>query len=196
MTEAISLLTQQMIEIKTSNKSLENKLNKVTDELDSMKTNPTKDVTLFGKDHNWFSFQEQPDLSISVWKPSYLGTNKHLILVECNARFKDLVGYPDDILKNNFSASRLINWQMEICPRFREAITKIAHTESVSPLSFDEKQKDAPCDAALLNTITFKTQINVMTGPKFVQITIQPIKDQNDTAVKYFVMQILEAQKP
>jgi hypothetical protein len=192
MTEAITILTQQMTELRTSNKSLERKLSKVTEELDEVKSKSS--ISLLENQSQWFSFRETFDLSISVWKPFCAGSKKELILVECNNNFKQLVGYPDEVLRNNFTASRLLNWQMHVCPRFRETVTKAAETGELDPYN-DGKDSPLTKEACKPMTISFQTQINVLSGMKNVSITINPIVQPNSTDVcdvKYFIMHTLE----
>lgn len=118
----IVFLFQQIVELKENNKQLEKKLAGVTSELGDIKSKPTiATVAPPNKANNqpalqpsnntpnllspWHTFQPQTDLAISVWKN--MGYSKN-ILVECNHKFLELLGYPIEVLKNDFSCSRLI----------------------------------------------------------------------------------------
>jgi len=184
LSEAILGLTQQMAEIRESTKNLESKLNRLSDEVEQVKISvEARTMQLFPRSNNWNEFYPpQEDLSISLWAFRHLGDTKSLILVECNARFKDLLGYPDQLLKNNFSADRLLNWQQEICPHFHEG------------MKIDKPAGDCLLDPISSKTISFRTQINVASGVKDAMITIHPICSSNQQ-LKYFLMHILEVQK-
>lgn len=178
MTDALTVLAQQMVDLKHSNKSLEVKINQVTEELEQMKA--ANNQIISRKD--WFAFKSQEsDLSIAVWRPTFINDTKQLILIECNTRFKELVGYSEEVLANNFNANTLLNWQMEVCPNFRSSVLQAADIDD--------------CDDKFLNFVplNLRTKINVASGMKDVQISIHPIKDSiNGKTLKYFLMHVLE----
>lgn len=186
MTEAINRLSQEMAELKHSNKALETRLSHVTQELDEVKVaNTPKTIQLFPTS-KWYSFHEQADLSISVWRPQMIDNKKKLVLTECNGRFKQLVGYSDEVLSNAFTANQLIDWQSEICPRFRENFGTCDNSQYDFSHSKDDPSRFKP--------ISLRTQIKSVTGFKDVMITLQPIRSYKNE-LKYFLMHMLEIHK-
>jgi len=158
-----NFLVQQIQELRDGNKNLEGKLLGVTHELSDMqsKNKLARESMLTG----WHTFQPQQDLAISVWKASALeegGCTKN-VLIECNERFVEMLGYPIDTLKNNFTCSRLVRKQ-DICPENR-----------------DKNGREWPK----------RTQIITAFGLRDVFITISPVHDHTNI-VKYYIVHILE----
>lgn len=164
----LSFLMQQITELKDSNKALENKLHGVSQELLDMRTE-TKMVGQLTSNvmSGWHSFMPQSELAISVWRPLDRGGTVPLanVLMECNDKFVNLMGYPMEVLRNNFLCSNMM-----------------CRTEEAS----DDKSlncRDWPK----------RTQITTAQGSKEVFITITPIQDgKNKTSAKYYLMYILE----
>lgn len=159
-----NFLVQQITELREGNKSLENKLLGVSHELSDLRTKkpPRSESLLTG----WHTFQPQQELAISVWKatsPEEGGCPRN-VLIECNEKFVEMLGYPLDTLKNNFTCSRLVRKQ-DICPENRE-----------------KNGREWPK----------RTQIITAFGLRDVFITISPVHDQT-SVVKYYIVHILEA---
>lgn len=110
----------------------------------------------------WHSFSPQLDLAISVWKalPDRHGSN---ILIECNNKFIEMIGYPIETLRNNFLCCQLIR-KSDLCNK--------------NPSS---NQREWPK----------RTQIITAFGLKDVFITISPVTDQHSRP-KYYITHILE----
>jgi hypothetical protein len=159
-----NFLVQQISELRDSNKNLENRLSGVTHELSDMKVKPKPSTVSLVT--GWHTFQPQPDLAISVWKattPDEEGSPRN-VLVECNQKFVDMLGYGVDTLKNNFTCNRLVRKQ-DICPENR-----------------DKNGREWPK----------RTQIITAFGFRDVYITISPVHDQSNV-VKYYIVHILDS---
>lgn len=85
-------------------------------------------------------------------------------LIECNNKFVEMLGYPLDVLRNNFTCSKLVR-KKDLCPENRDTPTR-----------------DWPK----------RTQIVTAYGLRDVFITISPVNDQFSNP-KYYITHILEA---
>ena len=116
--ELNSLFTQ-MSEIRENNKTLEQKLFGSQQETIDFKApsifkapplyqvaTPSPSGFASTSSSSWYSFAPPPDLAISVWKSTpQRGKN---VLVECNDKFVQLLGYPIEVLRNGFVTNKLI----------------------------------------------------------------------------------------
>lgn len=104
-------LVNQMTELKASNKNLENTLLSVTKELADLKSRTAliKQIPDALSLKGWHHFQKENDgIAISVWKKTSSNSCSGNLLVECNDEFINLLGYPIETLKNNFTCNQLI----------------------------------------------------------------------------------------
>jgi len=160
-----SFLMDQIKELHESNRELANKLNVVTNELldirkDSM--NDKKLAVLGG----WHTFGPRPqkDLAISVWRPivdDEENCSKN-VLIEANNKFVELLGYPMEILKNNFSCTNML------------------------------RKEDLCIKGQGENEWPKRIRIITSRGTAEVFITITPIQDSKHGSPKYFITYMLE----
>jgi len=167
----LSFLLEQIKELHESNRDLANKLNTVTNELIGIKKDSLNDkkLTVLGGWHT-FGSQQQQDLAISVWKATHVedGQCSRNFLVEGNNKFVELLGYPMDVLKNNFACTNMIRKQ---------------------DLSPDSKDKN--CEREWPK----RTRIITAYGEAEVFITITPVQDCKNGPPKYFVVYMLEVNQ-
>lgn len=153
----VSLLLQQIQELREMNTQLEKKLNFVSNELTDLKLkSPMR--------HGWITLTPQSELAISVWKSvtsSSQGTQN--VLVECNERFVDILGYPVEVLRNNFPCSKMIR------------------RKDLLPSDPDGGRLEWPK----------KTQIVTAKGMRDVFIIIYPVLDA-DSVIQYFVVHLMD----
>lgn len=168
-------LLTQIRELHDSNKTLESKLMGVTNELIDMKKSPAIPNLLnpSGMSNNrpllaasqtgWHSFGNQQDVAISLWKTT--GTAVGNVLLECNTKFVQLLGYSLEVLGNNFNCTNMI------------------------------RQQDLCGDKDNCKAWPKRTQIITATGLKDVLVTITPVqtgKDKLPANTKYFLVNMTE----
>jgi len=163
----MNFLIQQIADLKNSNQTLENKLSGLSQELLEIR----KETKLVGQISTnvmsgWHSFAPQSELAVSIWKPMGNTICSGNILLECNNKFVDLVGYPTEVLRENFFCSNLIRRE-DLC----------------------EDNKAVSC-----RNWPKRTKIITANGMKEVFITISPIHEgaNKSEPPKYFLMYILE----
>lgn len=175
----LSFLIQQMAELRESNQELQKRLALVSSELVDIKAgqpqspqnaslaaalqNPNGSELVMS---SWYKFSPvapASEVAVSIWqavKP-YCGTN---VLVECNAKFVEMLGYPLEYLQNSFTCGKLVRKQ-DICPANRE-----------------NPGRNWPK----------RTQVITAFGLKEVYLTISPVMD-NDPHPKFYILHFLEA---
>jgi hypothetical protein len=166
-------LLTQIRELHDSNKTLESKLMGVTNELIDMKKSPSipnllnpsgvNRPLLTGTQTGWHSFGSQQDVAVSLWKTT--GTTMGNVLLECNTKFVQLLGYSLEVLGNNFNCTNMI------------------------------RQQDLCGDKDNCKAWPKRTQIITATGLKDVLVTITPVqtgKDKLPPNTKYFLVNMTE----
>jgi len=170
-------LLQQIRELHDSNKTLESKLMGVTNELIDMKKSPTIPnllnpsgvnnrplLTGTASQTGWHSFGSQQDVAVSLWKTT--GTAMGNVLLECNTKFVQLLGYSLEVLGNNFNCTNMI------------------------------RQQDLCGDKDNCKAWPKRTQIITATGLKDVFVTITPVQNGTEKVTcantKYFLVNMTE----
>jgi hypothetical protein len=175
-----SFLIQQISELRESNRTLESRLQGVTNELSDLKlkkrlaTTPSSLNSTYSTNQSmnmssqsqlltgWHSFAPQPELAVSVWKAAPVEVEGGCTR---NEKFVEMLGYPIETLKNNFTCSKLVRKQ-DLCPEFREKGTS---------------GRDWPR----------KTQIITAFGLRDVWITISPVHTHNNV-IKYYIVHLMD----